>query len=49
METSEDLVQFFATSGTTSKLKDDALAFLKEALMLKNHPWEDYDAFLRLS
>ncbi|KAG0724292.1 hypothetical protein GWK47_040863 [Chionoecetes opilio] len=28
--TSEDLVEFFATNDTASKLKDDALAFLKE-------------------
>ncbi|KAG0714529.1 hypothetical protein GWK47_013964 [Chionoecetes opilio] len=29
------LVEFFATNDTASKLKDDALAFLKEALMSK--------------
>ncbi|KAG0727887.1 hypothetical protein GWK47_033694 [Chionoecetes opilio] len=34
---------------TASKLKDDALAFLKEALMSKNHPREDYEELLRLS
>ncbi|KAG0710019.1 hypothetical protein GWK47_023658 [Chionoecetes opilio] len=49
VETSEDLVEFFATNDTASKLKDDALAFLKEALMLKNHPREDYEELLRLS
>ncbi|KAG0728937.1 hypothetical protein GWK47_031394 [Chionoecetes opilio] len=37
VEISEDLVEFFATNDTASKLKDDALAFLKEALMSKNH------------
>ncbi|KAG0727484.1 hypothetical protein GWK47_034566 [Chionoecetes opilio] len=49
VETSEDLVEFFATNDTASKLKDDALAFLKEALMSKNHPREDYEELLRLS
>ncbi|KAG0715569.1 hypothetical protein GWK47_011670 [Chionoecetes opilio] len=49
VETSEDLVEFFATHDTASKLKDDALAFLKEALMSKNHPREDYEELLRLS
>ncbi|KAG0713304.1 hypothetical protein GWK47_016498 [Chionoecetes opilio] len=49
VETSEDLVEFFATNDIASKLKDDALAFLKEALMLKNHPREDYEELLRLS
>ncbi|KAG0711437.1 hypothetical protein GWK47_020605 [Chionoecetes opilio] len=48
VETSEDLVEFFATNDTASKLKDDALAFLKEALS-KNHPREDYEELLRLS
>ncbi|KAG0724225.1 hypothetical protein GWK47_041072 [Chionoecetes opilio] len=49
VETSEDLVEFFATNDTASKLKDDTLAFLKEALMSKNHPREDYEELLRLS
>ncbi|KAG0718982.1 U2 small nuclear ribonucleoprotein B'' [Chionoecetes opilio] len=49
VETSEDLVEFFATNDTASKLKDDALAFLKEALMSKIHPREDYEELLRLS
>ncbi|KAG0726234.1 hypothetical protein GWK47_037027 [Chionoecetes opilio] len=49
VETSEDLVEFFATNDTASKLKDDALAFLKEALMSKNHPREDYEELLHLS
>ncbi|KAG0716602.1 hypothetical protein GWK47_009284 [Chionoecetes opilio] len=49
VETSKDLVEFFATNDTASKLKDDALTFLKEALMSKNHPREDYEELLRLS
>ncbi|KAG0725719.1 hypothetical protein GWK47_038071 [Chionoecetes opilio] len=49
VETSKDLVEFFATNDTASKLKDDALALLKKALMSKNHPREDYEELLRLS
>lgn len=49
METSEDLVECFTTNSTASKLKDDALAFLKEALMSKNHRREDYEELLCLS
>ncbi|KAG0722968.1 hypothetical protein GWK47_043521 [Chionoecetes opilio] len=49
VETSEDLVEFFATNDTASKLKDDASTFLKEALMSKNHRREDYEELLRLS
>ncbi|KAG0723174.1 hypothetical protein GWK47_043131 [Chionoecetes opilio] len=44
----EDLVEFFATNDTASKLKERRLAFLKEALMSKNHPREDYEELLHL-
>ncbi|KAG0729047.1 hypothetical protein GWK47_003588 [Chionoecetes opilio] len=49
VETSEDLVRVLRPNGHCSKLKDDALAFLKEALMSKNHLREDYEELLRLS
>lgn len=41
VETSEDLVKFLVTNGTSSKLKEDTLTFLKETLMSKNHPREN--------
>ncbi|KAG0717807.1 hypothetical protein GWK47_053694 [Chionoecetes opilio] len=44
-ETSRTSLEFFATNATASKLKDDALAFLKEALMSKNLQ-EDYEELL---
>lgn len=48
VKTLEDIVNFFATNDTASKLKDDALAFLKEVLISKN-PFRKHYKELRLS
>lgn len=49
METLEDLIDSTATCGTARNLKENALGFLKEPLMSKNHSREDYEELLCLS
>ena len=48
VESCDELIEFIATNSTARQLKDDMLSFLKESLMSKSHPREDYEELLRL-
>ena len=48
VETCNELIEFFAANSTACQLKDDMLSFLKECLLSKSYPREDYEELLRL-